>query len=91
MPRSITFVLAVLLGTGLTAGVTSPALASSASSTKQFCTEVSKDGGTTSFAQAATTGQGAAALAAALHSLETVAPMNAKFWSVGNRAWTGLV
>ena len=74
MPRPITFLLATLVGAGLTGGLASPTSASTASSTKQFCSDVSKDGGTATFAQAATTGDGAAALAASLQALNADAP-----------------
>ena len=69
MPKTITFVLTVVLGAGLTAGFASPSTASVASSKNQFCKAVSEAGGTALFAEAAASGQGAANLAAPLQAL----------------------
>jgi hypothetical protein len=74
MSRAITFVLAVLLGAGLTGALAGASFASTSRSAKQFCSDVSKDGGTARFAQAAATGEGAAALAGSLKTLEADAP-----------------
>jgi hypothetical protein len=74
MPKRITFVLAVLLASGVTGVLASPSLASVASSKSQFCAAVSKDGGMTPFALAAKTGQGAAGLVVPLQQLDAVAP-----------------
>jgi hypothetical protein len=73
MPKPRLFVLVVVLGTALAVGFASPSAASKASTTK-FCDAVSAAGGSTSIAQAATSGQGASALVGALKKLEKSAP-----------------
>jgi len=72
MSKALAFVLAVLLGAGLTGALAGPSFASR--STTQFCSDVSKNGGMARFAQAAATGEGAAALTGSLKSLAADAP-----------------
>jgi len=68
------FAFAVVLAAGLTAALPSVAGASAPRSTTQFCSDVSKKGGAASWSQAAATGDGAAALAGGLKTLEADAP-----------------
>jgi len=71
------FVLAVLIGVGLTAASDSAAVASTGRSKSQFCSDVAKDGGAATLSQVAATGNGAAALAGQLKTLEADAPSKA--------------
>jgi hypothetical protein len=73
LPKRITLVLAVVLGVGVAVEFGSASFAS-ATSTQKFCAALSADGGSTPFAQAATSGQGATSLVAPLQKLGKAAP-----------------
>jgi hypothetical protein len=64
----------VMLAAGIGVGLAGTASASAASKKRAFCAAVSDAGGSTAFAQVASSGSGASALESSVKSLEKVAP-----------------
>jgi hypothetical protein len=64
----------VMLAAGIGVGLAGAASASAASKKRAFCAAVSDAGGSTAFAQVASSGSGASALESSVKSLEKVAP-----------------